>query len=149
MAASDDDEVFEHLTGLIHQFKTHMRRSLQDGEQGLAPMEARALGFFARHPSSTATQLAQHAGRDKAQVTRLIRELLERGFLESAPDEDDRRSHRMRLTERGREVQTVLRRQRKALARRMLSDFSAEERAQLSNLLRRMRANADPLGAAD
>jgi hypothetical protein len=36
-------------------------------------MEGKVLGFFARHPGATQRDLAQHSGRDKAQLARLIK----------------------------------------------------------------------------
>jgi DNA-binding MarR family transcriptional regulator len=49
-------------------------------------MEGKVLGYFCRHPGNTQSDLAQHSGRDKAQLTRLIARLKEAGLLEARAD---------------------------------------------------------------
>lgn len=140
---SDDDDVLDHLQALMFQCKLHLRAALQDDTAGLAPMEARALAFFARHPGATQRDLVQHSGRDKAQITRLIKVLLDRGFLSSEADPEDRRCQRLQPTETGRAMQRALQKQRKRLAAEVVADLSAQEQAQLKALLQRMRARLE------
>ena len=138
-----DDDVFEHLHALMHLFKHQLHRASGPADAGLAPMEARALGFFARNPGSTATELAQHAQRDKAQITRVLQGLLERGLLEREPDAADRRSHHLRLSDAGRTLQRAQQQQRRRLADKMVSGLSIADRATLMALLERLRANLE------
>lgn len=138
-----DDDVLEQLQALMFQCKLHLRAALQDETAGLAPMEARALAFFARHPGATQRDLVQHSGRDKAQITRLIKVLLDRGFLISEPDPADRRCQRLQPTETGRAMQQALHKERKRLAAEVVADLSADEQAQLTSLIQRMRARLE------
>jgi DNA-binding MarR family transcriptional regulator len=71
-------------------------------------MEGKVLGFFARHPGATQRDLAQHSGRDKAQLARLIKSLRERGLLLAEEDGSDRRQVCLRLSDAGQAVQDTL-----------------------------------------
>ncbi len=143
MRHAAEEDVMDQLHALMHLFKSSMRVALGDSEEGVGPMEARALGFFARNPGSTQRDLVEHSGRDKAQIARLVKLLLERGLLQSTPDERDRRASRLNMTDAGREVQRRLQQHRKRVAARLVAGLSADEHAQLMALLRRLRANAE------
>ncbi|HSI57288.1 MAG TPA: MarR family transcriptional regulator [Ideonella sp.] len=146
MPAATPDDALDHLHELMHQYRSHMHGLTRDDDNGLGPMEARALGFFARHPDATATELVQHSRRDKAQITRLVKLLLERGLLEVVPDPADRRSKRLRLTEAGRAVQRKMQQHRKRLAEQLVAGFSERELTQLLGLMKRLRENFKPAG---
>ena len=147
MMAPTDDDVLEHLHVLMHQFKSQMQQALRRDDGGLAPMEARALGFFARSPGSSASDLVGHSQRDKAQVTRLVKALLDRGLLVAVADPADARRSCLRLTDAGRVMQRAMQQQRKRWAATLVKDFSADDRERLVGLLARMRANIAPLAS--
>jgi hypothetical protein len=67
------DDVLECMHAIMHLYRSTQHRSLRDGPNDLAHMEVKALGFFARHPGATQSELVAHSGRDKAQVARQIR----------------------------------------------------------------------------
>lgn len=138
------DQALDHLHELMHRYRAQMHAMAREVDDGLAPMEARALGFFARHPEATSTDLVAHARRDKAQVTRLIKLLEARGLLEAVPDPADRRTRRLRLTEAGRGVQRRMAQQRRRLAEQLVAGFSERELAQLMGLLQRLQDNFGP-----
>jgi DNA-binding MarR family transcriptional regulator len=134
-------EVIEAMHAIMHLFRSARQRSLRDGAHELAHMEAKALGYFARHPGATQSDLVAHAGRDKAQVARLIRTLRERGLLDATPDAQDRRITRLALTEAGQAMHTELHRDDGRLADAALAGIGPDERAVLFALLGKVRAN--------
>jgi DNA-binding MarR family transcriptional regulator len=136
-------EVLEAIHAIMHLYRSQQHRSLREGQHDLAHMEAKVLGFFARHPGATPSDLVAHSGRDKAQVARLIRGLRERGLLDAQADEADRRSTRLSLSEAGRELYTALHRNDGKLAETALAGMSDEEASILLDLLRRLRANLE------
>lgn len=138
---SAQDEVVDQLADLTHLFKSRLRQAVQQEGDGLAPMEAKVLMFFARHPGSTASDLVEHSGRDKAQVTRLVRLLVDRHLLLREPDPTDRRQQRLTPTAQGAALHRVLHRHRQRLGQTMVKGLAADELAQLSSLLRRLRDN--------
>jgi DNA-binding MarR family transcriptional regulator len=101
------------------------------------------LGFFARRPGATQSDLAAHSGRDKAQLARLVRGLRERGLLDAVADETDKRSTRLTLSEAGKAMHAALHRHDGALAEAALDGLTEEERATLLDLLERVRANLE------
>lgn len=147
---STRDEVIDQLADLTHLFKSRLRHAVQQGQlgqqdgAGLAPMEAKVLMFFARHPGATASDLALHSGRDKAQVTRLVQLLVDRGLLRREPDPADRRQQRLTPTAEGMALQRVLQRERQKLGQAMVKGLSGDELDQLSTLLHRLRDNLAP-----
>ncbi len=141
------DEVVDQLADLTHLFKSRLRQAVQQDGGGLAPMEAKVLMFFARHPGSTASDLVEHSGRDKAQVTRLVQLLVDRDLLQREPDPHDRRQQRLTPTAQGAALQRVLHRHRQRLGQAMVKGLAADELEHLSSLLRRLRDNLTPPAA--
>ncbi|MGF6272536.1 DNA-binding MarR family transcriptional regulator [Massilia sp. UYP11] len=137
------DDPLETMHAIVHLYRSRQLRDLRGGPHELAQMEMRALGYFARHPGATQSDLVAHSGRDKAQVARLIRALREARLLEAAPDEHDRRSTRLTLSAAGQEVFAGLQRESGALGAAALAGLSGDEQAQLMALLARVRANLE------
>jgi len=138
------DDPLETMHAIVHLYRSRQLRGLRGGPHELAHMEMKALGYFARHPGATQSDLVAHSGRDKAQVARLIRALREAQLLEATLDAQDRRSTRLSLSAAGQEVFAGLHRQSGALGEVALAGLSGDERAQLAALLARVRANLEP-----
>lgn len=135
--------MLELVHGVMHQFRSLQYQRLRDSPHDITHMESKVLGYFARHPGATQSDLAEHSGRDKAQLARLIKRLLEIGLLEREPDAQDRRQLRLQLTADGAAVQRSLQQQRQRLSKLAVAGISAEEQAQLRLLLERLKANLD------
>ena len=129
------------MHAIMHLYRSAQQRSLRDGPNDLAHMEVKALGFFARHPGATQSDLVAHSGRDKAQVARQIRALRERGLLDVQADQLDRRSSRLSLSAEGKAVHAALHRNDGRLKDLALSGFTDEEKGALVALLARVRVN--------
>lgn len=136
-------EVMESVHAIMHLYRSRQQRSLRAEEHELAHMEAKVLGFFARQPGASQSDLVAYSGRDKAQVARLIRGLRERGLLDAQADELDRRSTRLSLSKQGRELYAALHRHDGQLAAAALAGLSEAEQATLRALLDRVRANLE------
>jgi DNA-binding MarR family transcriptional regulator len=137
------EQIFEHIHALMHLHRSQLLQSLREGEHDLTHMEGKALGFFARHPGATQSDLAQHARRDKAQIARLIGGLKDKRLLAVRPDVQDRRNQRLELTPVGQALHETLRAQGRKLARLGLASLSAEEGQQLRELLAKMRSRLE------
>jgi len=140
-AARSADDVLESMHAITHLYRSAQHRSLRGGPNDLAHMEVKALGFLARHPGATQSELVAHSGRDKAQVARQIRALRERGLLEAEADEQDRRSSRLSLSAEGKAVHAALHSNDGRLKELALAGFTEEERDVLLGLLSRVRTN--------
>jgi DNA-binding MarR family transcriptional regulator len=92
----------ESLMSLFASVKKALRHEMQDGaEPTVAPMLLRMLQLCERHPGITQQGLAQQTARDKGQVARLVKELLDLGLLIKEEHPNDRRSHRLLPTSAG------------------------------------------------
>ena len=138
-----DDDVLELIHAVMHQYRSQQYRALRDGPHDITHMDSKVLGFFGRHPGATQSDLAQHSGRDKAQLARLIKGLRERGLLAAQADEADRRNVRLSLTAEGEALQRTLHQQARRLATSAVAGLDAAERGQLLALLNRVKGNLD------
>ena len=149
MRKSDDNvnqsgqapEILELVHSVMHQYRSLQYQVLRDGPHDVTHMESKVLGYFGRHAGATQSTLAQHSGRDKAQLARLIKALRERGLLDGAEDAADRRTVSLSLTTAGRAVLATLQQQSKRLEASAVAGLSAAERQQLAQLLQRVQAN--------
>lgn len=139
-AASD---VLDAIHAVMHQLRARHHRVLRDAELGVTPMEARVLGFFARRPGASLTELAEHAGRDKGQLARLVQGLRDRGLLHAGADEHDRRVTRLALSPQALVLHDTLMRQRRREAEAAVAGLSRAECDTLLALLARVRANLE------
>ena len=104
------------------------------------------LGFFGRHPGATQSELAEHSGRDKAQLARLIKGLKDRGLLLAEADPQDGRLWRLHLSPEGQAIRRAVQQQARQIGQRALAGLNDKEQAQLLDLLLRL---SDSLQAAD
>jgi DNA-binding MarR family transcriptional regulator len=141
--AASGQDVFEAIHSIMHLYRARQMRAPAAGMPELTHMEGKVLGFFARRPGATLSDLVAHSGRDKAQLTRLIRALRDRGLLDAEADEQDRRSTRLRLSSSGEAVHEGWHRQGAEAAEAALKGVPEAERAALLALLERVRANLD------
>ena len=72
--------------------------------------------------------LARYIRVDKAQVTRAVQKLVDEGYVTRKRDEGDRRSCRVFLTPRGKQIEPVLKGIAQDWENLLLSGFSSDER---------------------
>lgn len=135
------EDVLELMHTLMHQARALQYRGLKDEPPALTHMEGKVLGFFARHPGSTQSDLVAHSGRDKAQVGRLIKGLREQGLLDGKADTDDRRNLRLQLTPQGQAMARSIQQRSRAVGAQAVAGLSDTELAQLRELLQRLKDN--------
>ncbi|MDD9934090.1 MAG: MarR family transcriptional regulator [Myxococcales bacterium] len=128
---------------VMHQVRSQQHRLLRAGGHGITHMEVRVLGYLARHAGATQRDIARDTGRDKAQLARLIKSLREQGLLASEADPQDRRNHRLSLTDAGKSVLQELQKHSAAVATKAVATLSPAEVDQLASLLRRVQRNLD------
>lgn len=135
------DDVLEAMHTVMHLARARHHALLREGGHDMPPMEGKVLGFFARQPGATLKELAEHSGRDKGQLAKLIQSLRERGLLEARADEADRRVTRLYPTEPAQAMHKLVQRQRRQLADQAVAGMAPAERASLLELLEKVRAN--------
>ena len=141
MDNAESTDILEQVHALMHEYRALQYRFLRDGPHDITHMDSKVLGFFSRHPGATQSDLAEHSGRDKAQLARLIKGLRDRGLLEATIDEVDRRSVKLALTADGKTVQRALGQQASKLGAQAVQGLTETEQTQLLKLLGRIRSN--------
>lgn len=133
----------------MHLYRSRQYRDVRGTPHELAHMEGKVLDFFARHPGASQSDLVTHSGRDKAQITRLIRSLRDKGLLEARTDENDRRSTLLQLTAEGKRIHKNLQAQGARLAALAVAGMDDAECRRLAELLARVKSNLEDGSAQD
>jgi DNA-binding MarR family transcriptional regulator len=147
--AGPAEAVFDSIHTVMHLYRSMQLRSLRDTGHELTHMEYKVLGFFARHPGASQSELVAFSGRDKAQLARLMRGLRDKQLLDAQVDESDRRSARLRLTEAGLTVIQGLQAMGAEVSSLAVAGMSEDECAQLLALLQRVRTNLEKAEPAE
>jgi DNA-binding MarR family transcriptional regulator len=143
-AASRQSEALKALISLFGGMKQALRHQLQgDGVHVAAPMLLRMLQLCERHPGITQQGLAQLTGRDKGQVARLVKQLLDDGLLTRDAHPDDKRSHRLRPTIAGQAAVERFVVAEMGAAELIFGELSTAELSHLTEQLRLLRARLD------
>ncbi len=101
MSTNRPAQIFEAMHDLVHVYRARMMEVVASIHSELTYNEVRALMFVGRHPGATQKELVQHASADKAQIARLVALLLDKGWLQCAPHEHDKRSRCLHLSPQG------------------------------------------------
>jgi DNA-binding MarR family transcriptional regulator len=141
--ATASETVVDLVHTVMHRFRSLQHRVTRDGAHDVTHMESKVLGFFARHAGATLSDLAQHSGRDKAQLARLVKGLRERGLLTAKADALDKRNVHLTLSDLGQSMQDALRQEGRALSARALEGLSPGDQARLIALLEQVKANLE------
>ena len=107
---------------------------------GLSIPEWRLIAVVAEAKSITQADIGERTRMDKVTVSRAAIALAGRGLLERSPNAADRRSHHLSLSAAGRSLYEQVAPKALELERRIFARFSADELAQLTQMLRRIDA---------
>lgn len=94
----------EPLHRLTHAYKSQLRRAIRDSQISLPITHIRALKRINAVTDCTAHSIVQHTRRDKAQITRVLNELLASGLIIKSDNPNDRRSQLLKLTPSGNQM---------------------------------------------
>ena len=97
----NETDIRQVLWQLAFQFKVSTKRAVRDYDLPLNGMHVRLLQMIHRQPDCTAQHIASVTGRDKAQITRVIKELEGMALITRTPDPQDRRAQLLSLNETG------------------------------------------------
>ena len=139
MSTNRPAQIFEAMHDLVHVYRARMMEVVASIHPELTHNEVRALMFVGRHPGATQKELVQHSGADKAQIARLVALLLDKGWLQCAPHEHDKRSRCLHLSPQGQALFNAVRQARSTLAADLLQPVPATSQAQLLDLLEQLR----------
>jgi DNA-binding MarR family transcriptional regulator len=135
------DEVPERLVAkpswLITQLATQVRRLVSAGfaEAGAGGYHYRLLAALQEFGVSSQIELARRCGVDRSDVVAVINELVEKGYVERAPDPGDRRRNVVTITKAGERHLRHLDRALDEVQDELMAPLSTEDREVLRRLL--------------
>jgi DNA-binding MarR family transcriptional regulator len=138
MPTGPSTEIYDLIKEAMHLASARIQQNLRSSGVALGPIESRCLSYVSRHPSCTQNDIVKTSGRDKAQIARVAKILLDRGDLMRLPDQPGEKRHRLSVTPRGTRLHNIAERHRLAIAREMLGLLSAQERKTVAKLLGRI-----------
>lgn len=115
------------LHQLTHAYKSHMRRAIQAAGVELPITHVRAVKGVALIPGCTAQLLAVRMQRDKAQITRVLNELLNAGLIIKRNNPEDGRSQLLELSADGQALMQQVKKLEAATAERMTRGLAEEQ----------------------
>ena len=133
------DEFLAVLTSVSRAVKAHLESRLLS--YGVHAGQQFILECLWREDGLTPGELAQRIGVETPTATRAAQRMEAAGLVRRVPDQEDARLVRVCLTERGREVQTLLPALLRTSTEEVLAGLTQEERAELLRLLKRVQQN--------
>ena len=115
---------------------------------GLTRQQWRVLAAVAANPGVTSAEVCSYSTLDKMQVSRAVAQLSEAGFLGVRQGAGDRRTKRLQLSARGRQLYAQLVPLAQRLERELLAGLDPAEARLLRRLLPKLSARAAALGDA-
>ncbi len=128
---------------LAHAIKQQLNSQLETQKLGIAAMHVRVLKVIGKSNSSTAIDISGLFKRDKAQITRLVNQLIDQGFVQKTPNPDDKRSQLLELTSTGRALQERLRTLSDDMENQMAQGIEAEDLDTFKKVAQKMTRNLE------
>lgn len=114
---------------------------------GLKIPEWRVMSVLGTRGASTQRQLVEATLMDKVTVNRAVKNLVDRALLDRSPNSADGRSHHLLLSSTGRDLYGKILPAAQAMDRKIMAVLSAEEKAELSAMLARIKQSADSIAS--
>lgn len=134
------------LLYVLWQLQAAARRPvvrLCEAQFGITRREWRMLAQLGQGEGMASSALAERAALDRAQTSRAVSALVQKGLVVRTPRPGNRREVLLHLTERGRALYAALLPRVAAINQELLSVLSETEVATLDALVQRLRAQAE------
>ncbi len=126
---------------VLQSYNAALQRSFKDQAIPLSALDSKILRLIAYRGINTPQMLAEYSGRDKAQITRLISDMEQRGLLEKTPHPTDKRSVCLELSATALKLAEQIRQIDSNVKSQMLSGMSEEQQQTLKSLLQKIAEN--------
>lgn len=94
----------ERLSMALHEFKTLLSNEFINANIDFSPTQMKVLRHITRIQPCTSQSLVVTLKRNKAQITRMVQSLLEKGVIEKVEHQQDKRSQLLSTTPLGEEM---------------------------------------------
>lgn len=136
-----NDSVTDIFFNILHSYKMAMRSTLKGHEPRLNGMNVKCLAFISNKENCTANDIVILFNRDKAQIARLIKEMMVNDWLTKAANPEDKRSQLLQLTSTGKELAELIRKTEQQVYKKMQENISAQELNEFKRIALNISAN--------
>ena len=126
---------------LVRSFKSCLAAELEAEGLSVAPTHMKILKMIAPMEECTAQRIAQTIHRDKAQVNRVIQELVAQEMIERKPNPADKRSQLLQLSDKGEVALQAMNAVETRVLSRMTHGIEIENQQTFITLAEQLRRN--------
>ena len=126
---------------LVHSFKACLSAELEAEGLSIAPTHMKVLKIISAMDECTAQRIAQSIHRDKAQVNRVVQELVAKEMVERKQNPTDKRSQLLHLSEKGNVALTSMNAIEHRVLCRMTHGINVESQQTFITLAEKLRSN--------
>lgn len=126
---------------LMRSFKSRLSAELEAEGLSIALMHMKTLKMIAAMEECTAQRIAQAINRDKAQVNRVIQELVAQEMIERTPNPADKRSQLLQLSDKGEAALQSMNAVENRVLCRMTHGITLENQQTFITLAEQLRSN--------
>lgn len=117
----------ESFMFLMICYRVEMTSLINQSDIGVSLAQCKALKVVTMVESCTPMDIARANHLEKAQVTRILKELIEKDIIIKAPNPNDKRSQMISMTEKGLSVMAKVRELEQSILARMTEGVSVED----------------------
>lgn len=141
-------DLSEDIAFLTRTVRAHLRTEITPlrAEFDVAPGEIGILRIIEMNPGISQNDLAATVVLKKSAVTKVVRDLMDRGLIARKQQKSDRRYNALTLTGKGRDLVAVLTDRVEALHNDWFADFTPQERQQLFDGLNKLSVKLSSRG---
>ncbi|WOT05400.1 MarR family winged helix-turn-helix transcriptional regulator [Shewanella youngdeokensis] len=139
------DPISDAIFDVTHAYRAAMRSSIQAKDLGLNFMHVKCLSFINNRQSCTANDIVNFFNRDKAQIARLIKEMIENQWLTKMANPEDKRSQLLSLTEEGAELASLIAKTQMDVRKKMQTSLSEAELKEFTRIMSIINSNLQSL----
>jgi DNA-binding MarR family transcriptional regulator len=107
--------------------RNNIKKEIKLNALDLSPMHFKSLKVISIIDDCTGQKLADFMGRDKAQINRLIKELMNQELITKIDNEKDKRSQFLVLSDKGAKMTKVFQNAETKVFNKMMSDIPPEQ----------------------
>lgn len=137
----DNDSISDIVFSIVHSYRSAMRSTLKANEIGLNSMHVKCLSFISRSNNCTANDIVNFFARDKAQIARLIKEMIDNKWLTKKANPEDRRSQLLSLTEDGKDLAELIAKTQSDVHKKMLENLTIKEQEEFKRIAEIISSN--------
>jgi len=123
----DTDFISDTVFSIVDAYRLAIRSTLKANEIGLNAMHVKCLTFISRSKICTANDIVHFFARDKAQIARLIKEMIDNKWLTKTASPEDRRSQLLSLTADGKALAELIVKTQCNVDNKMQENLTVEE----------------------